>query len=162
MQQPRDSTHGHIVCARRLEGLTLAEVAYPPGQRTPPRSQARACFVLVLRGGFTDVVRGVTRVCPASTLVFRPAGELHAGHYSDRGATCLVVEMDEAWLARARKEGGTLDRSARFQGGLLLHLAHRLHGEFRMRDEVSRLLIASLVMGLLGVKRVGRRLGPDY
>ena len=32
---------------------------------------------------------------------------------------------------------------AGFSGGFVLHLAHRLYGEFRLRDEVSRLAMGS-------------------
>src|SRR5262249_51185218 len=40
-------------------------------------------------------------------------------------------------------------RAASYRGGLVLHLAHRLYGEFRLRDEVSRLAIESLALGVL-------------
>ena len=36
-----------------------------------------------------------------------------------------------------------------FAAGSSLHLAHRLHGEFRLRDEVSRLAIESITLGVL-------------
>ncbi|HMD36284.1 MAG TPA: AraC family transcriptional regulator, partial [Vicinamibacterales bacterium] len=39
--------------------------------------------------------------------------------------------------------------SAAFRRGFVVHLAHRLHGEFRLRDEVSRLAIQSLALGVL-------------
>jgi AraC family transcriptional regulator len=42
-----------------------------------------------------------------------------------------------------------LEQSAAFRGGFVVHLAHRLHGEFRLRDEVSRLAIESIALGML-------------
>src|SRR5262249_11909279 len=42
-----------------------------------------------------------------------------------------------------------LTRSVAFRRGLLVHLAHRLYGEFRQRDDVSRLAVESLALGVL-------------
>jgi AraC family transcriptional regulator len=68
--------------------------------------------------------------------------------YED-GSKVLVVDMEAGWVKRAREQAPLLDTSTSFRGGLLLHLAHRLHGEFGLRDEVSRLVIESLTLGLL-------------
>src|SRR5207244_7059566 len=84
-----------------------------------------------------------------STLLFRRAEEPHAYVIGPSGATCLVVDIDPAWLGRVRDQAPVLASSAAFRGGLVLHLAHRLHGEFRLRDEVSRLAIQSLALGVL-------------
>ena len=46
----------------------------------------------------------------------------------------------------------------RSAAGFVVHLAHRLHGEFRLRDEVSRLAIESIALGMLAEasRRVAR------
>ena len=46
-----------------------------------------------------------------------------------------------------------------FRRGLLLHLARRLYGEFRLRDEVSRLAIESLALGVIA--EASRRVRPE-
>jgi len=51
--------------------------------------------------------------------------------------------------SRARQHAPLLAESTSFRRGLLLQLAHRLYGEFRRRDEVSRLAIESLTLGAL-------------
>jgi hypothetical protein len=82
-------------------------------------------------------------------LLFRRADEPHAYVVSKTGMTCLVVDLDDAWYSRARQHAAVLERSAAFRGGFVVHLAHRLHGEFRLRDEVSRLAIESIALGML-------------
>src|SRR5262249_62423013 len=84
-----------------------------------------------------------------STLLFRRAGEPRSYAVASKGARCLVVDMDDEWLGRARQQAPLLTRSVAFRRGLLLHLAHRLYGEFRQRDEVSRLAVESLALGVL-------------
>ncbi|MFI5178046.1 MAG: helix-turn-helix transcriptional regulator [Vicinamibacterales bacterium] len=132
---------------RRVPGLVLAEVEYAPG-RDVDESHDRTRFMLVVRGGVAEAGRGRPSD-RASSLFFQAAGEPQVFRAGREGATCLILEMDDTWLARARQQAPVLARSAAFRSGLLVHLAHRLHGEFRLRDEVSRLAIESLALGVL-------------
>jgi AraC family transcriptional regulator len=134
---------------RRVTGLTLAEVEYEPGQRIHRQTHGHARFVVVLRGSLCETSDGDPIASGAATLLFRCANEPHSYAASERGARCLVVDMDAGWLARARQQAPLLTRSTAFRRGLLLQLAHRLYGEFRRRDEVSRLAIESLTLGVL-------------
>jgi AraC family transcriptional regulator len=148
-QPPRNFTHGEILRWRRVGGLVLGEVRYEAGQRVPSHVHQHARFVLVLKGSLTEIRGDDTETYGSSTLLFRPAHEPHAYLVSRSGAVCLIVDVDDGWVARARQHARLLTHSTSFQGGFVLHLAHRLYGEFRMRDEVSRLVIESLTLGVL-------------
>jgi AraC family transcriptional regulator len=148
-QPPKNFTHGSILRWRKVGGLVLAEVEYESGQRVHRHVHLHARFVLVLTGGITEIRGDETQSHGPSTLLFRHAGEPHAYVVSRTGATCLIVDVEEGWLARARLHAPVLERSVSLRGGFALHLAHRLHGEFRQRDEVSRLAIESLALGVL-------------
>src|SRR5438552_3546358 len=148
-QPPRYFTHGDILRWRRVGGLVLAEVRYEPGQRIERHVHPHARFVLVLSGSLAEVRGGETRTHASSTLLFRHALEPHAYVVSRTGATCLIADIDESWVARARQHARLLTESTAFRGGYVVHLAHRLHGEFRLRDEVSRLMIESIAPGVL-------------
>jgi AraC family transcriptional regulator len=158
-QPPKNFTHGEILRWRRVGGLVLAEVEYEPGQRIQRHMHAHARFVLVLAGGLTEIRGDETNRYESSSLLFRCAGEPHAYLVSTSGATCLVVDVDDAWYARARHHAPVLARSAAFRRGFVVHLAHRLHGEFRLRDEVSRLAIESIALGMLA--EASRRVARD-
>lgn len=166
-QLPKNFTHGDVLRWRRVGGLVLAEVQYEPGQRVHRHVHAHARFVLVLAGAITEIRGDDTHTHSASTLLFRRAGEPHAYIVSRAGATCLVVDVDASWQARARVHAPVLEQSAAFRGGFVLHLAHRLHGEFRLRDEVSRLAIESITLGVLAeasrrVAKAGERPAPGW
>jgi len=148
-QPPKNFTHGTILRWRRVGGLHLAEVQYEPGQRVHRHVHPHARFVLLLAGSITEIRGDDTQTYGPSTLLFRRAGEPHAYVASRTGATCLVVDVADEWHARARLHAPVLEQSAAFRGGFVLHLAHRLHGEFRLRDEVSRLAIESIMLGVL-------------
>lgn len=156
MNAPRNFTSGDILRWRRVGGLTLAEVQFEPGQQIHREQHPHARFVLVLSGSLSESRPAEAEPRPAeagryvpSSLLFCCADEPRSYAAGDRGATCLVVDMDAAWLARAKQHAPVLARSTVFKRGLLLHLAHRLYGEFRLRDEVSRIAIESLTLGVL-------------
>jgi AraC family transcriptional regulator len=155
---PKNFTHGDVLRWRRVPGLVLAEVEYEAGLRVPRHIHANARLVLVLSGSVTEIRGDDTAAFGPSTLLFRRAEEPHAYAIGENGATCLVVDIDPAWLGRVRDQAPVLAGSTAFRGGLVLHLAHRLHGEFRLRDEVSRLAIQSLALGVLAEasRRVAR------
>ena len=144
-QLPKGFTHGEIVRWRRVGGLLLAEAAYAAGQRIPRHVHAHARFVLVLKGALTELRGEEAETYTPSTLLFRRANEPHAYVVSRAGALCLIVDMDESWFERARQHAPVLMRSTAFRRGFVGHLAHRLHGEFRLRDEVSRLAIEAMI-----------------
>jgi AraC family transcriptional regulator len=146
---PKHLTQGAILRWRTVTGLVLAEIGYEPGQRIHRESHPHARFVLVLSGSLTEGCGSETITHGPSTLLFRCANEPRSYAVADGGARCLVLDMDDVWLGRARQHAPLLRRSVAFRRGLLLHLAQRLYGEFRQRDEVSRLAVESLALGVL-------------
>ena len=182
VQPPGNFTHGTIRRWRRVGGLVLAEVEYEPSRRIPAHVHPHARFVLVLKGALTEIRGDETGTpfgeghgCPeqsrgtysASAVLFRRGGEPHACVVSKSGALCLIVDMDPAWIDHAREHAPVLGRSAAFRGGFIAHLAHRLHGEFGLRDEVSRLAIESIALGVLAeasrrVSRITERPAPAW
>ena len=166
-QPPANFTHGEIVRWRKVGGLLLAEVRYEPDQRIQRHVHPHARFVLVLQGAITEMLGGGTNTYGSSTLLFRSADEPHSYAVSKAGATCLIVDVDDGWYARARQHAPVLSQSAGFKNGFVVHLAHRLYGEFRLRDEVSRLAIESIALGVLAeasrrVARAGERATPQW
>lgn len=146
---PAEFSHGTILRWRRVSGLVLGEVEYAQHQRVPMHEHANARFVLILRGRLTETRGGESQTHAARTLLYRQPRERHSYRVGAGGATCLIVDMEAAWVERAAREAPVLTRSAVLTGGLVVHLAQRLHGEFGLRDDVSRLAIESLALGIL-------------
>src|SRR3954462_9438278 len=111
VQPPKHFTHGEILRWRKVGGLLLAEVQYQPGQRVHRHVHVHARFVLVLAGAITEIRGDDTQSHGPSTLLFRQAGEPHAYMVSRGGATCLIVDVEEDWLARARLHAAVLEQS---------------------------------------------------
>ena len=148
-QPPANFSHGTILRWRRVPGLVLGEVEYAADQRVPLHDHSNGRFVLVLRGRIAETRGSESIAHTSNTLLYRQPRERHAYRVGPSGATCLIVDMDAAWLQRAASEAPVLTKSTTLAGGLVVHLAQRLHGEFGLRDEVSRLAIESLALGVL-------------
>ncbi|HTI35952.1 MAG TPA: AraC family transcriptional regulator [Vicinamibacterales bacterium] len=148
-QPPAEFSHGTILRWRRVPGLVLGEVEYAADQRVPLHDHSNGRFVLVLRGRIVETRGSDSITHTANTLLYRQPRERHAYRVGPKGAACLIVDMDAAWVQRAASEAPVLTKSATLTGGLVVHLAQRLHGEFGLRDEVSRLAIESLALGVL-------------
>jgi AraC family transcriptional regulator len=126
-----------------VPGLVLAEVDYARDARVC-ETHSHARFVLVLRGALDlEGQHG------ASALWFCAPGETHTFRAGASGARCLILDMEPGWFARVRQGVSVLTASIGFSAGLVTHLAHRLHDEFRRRDEISRLAIESLAIGVV-------------
>jgi len=153
------SVQGQILRWRTVGDLALAEVVYEPDQYIHRDTHPHARFVLVLKGSLTRSRCDDSAACGPSTLIFEAANQQHSYTASADGAVCLVVDMEPAWISRAQSHAQVLADTQVFRRGLLLHLARRLYGEFRLRDEVSRLAIESLALGVIA--EASRRVRPE-
>ena len=167
VEPPKNFTHANVRRWRRVGGLVLAEVEYEPGRRIERHVHPHARFVLVLKGALTEIRGDETSSYGPSAVLFRRADEPHAYVVSRSGALCLIIDMDAAWIDHARGHAPVLARSSAFRGGFIVHLAHRLHGEFGLRDEVSRLAIESIALGVLAeasrrASRTSERAVPSW
>ena len=101
-QPPKNFTHGDILRWRRVGGLILAEVQYEPGQRVHRHVHPHARFVLVLAGGDhrDSRRRHADATAPRRCCSGAPASRTPTSCRAT-GATCLIVDVDDEWHARA-------------------------------------------------------------
>lgn len=104
---------GVSVRTLRYPTFCLTEAQYRAGQCIPPHASDYPTLSLALEGGYWEQQGRTWLRCEPSTLMFHPAGDVHANVMSERGSRCLNVLLDESFLAalpdgaRARLDGGT-------------------------------------------------------
>jgi AraC family transcriptional regulator len=143
------SFYGQTRSTRELAGFTFAESAYRPPARLPPHAHARPFFYLVLRGVCKEVSSRGTRAAGPATLVFHPAGEVHANDWQGDEGLCFHIEVAEARGTSLRDYAPALDRPADFANGLPPWLALRLYREYRRADGASPLALEGLALEVL-------------
>lgn len=141
--------HGEVIKSISLGNLTLTETAYQAEQSLPRHAHSMDYFCFVLQGDFTEFYERKSRLCLPSTLVFHPAGEIHADKFH-APARCFNIQPDVSWLKRIRHHSPILDRPADFRDGLFGQLTQRLYKEFCRQDGLSALVIEGLALEILG------------
>ena len=142
--------YGDTLRSRKVAGFDLSERIYPPGYKTPRHSHRRALFCFVIQGDYTETYGTRTRECKSSSLLFHPAGELHAEHFHESGGRSFIIEIEQPWMERVREHCTIEDRSADFSGGEIELLGRKLYKEFVLTDEASALVIEGLMLEMIG------------
>src|ERR1700674_997613 len=112
-----------------MNELIISEFAQPPALRIPRHYHECATVLFTLRGFAADQIAGRVYECNPSSVLIRPAGEVHTHHYGRRGAHCLVIEVKPHRREAIRALSQVLDRVGSFNNCLLSQLATRLYME---------------------------------
>lgn len=137
-----------IVRTRAAGDFVLTETRYASDATLTTHAHEYSCLVVVLDGNFEERLERTTRAVGPGTLIVRPAGERHSDRFDRGGGRCLNVEMRPQWLARMRDAAGALARSSVYASAAFAILGRRLHAELIMADDLSPLLVESLVLAL--------------
>jgi AraC family transcriptional regulator len=130
--------------SRKVCGLTLSEVMFPPLLVLPKHSHETACFGLTLRGAMVEAFGSRGLQCTPSTVLARPSREEHADRVSPAGAKVFAVEMSESWVAHVREHGKVLGDPLLHSPGELTRLMKSIYREVRRDDDASPLAVQSL------------------
>ncbi|MHA7633785.1 helix-turn-helix domain-containing protein [Corallococcus sp. M7] len=132
-----------------VAGLVLTESTYAPGARLPSHGHRHAGFRLTLEGGFTDVVEGRARECPARSVAFQAPGLEHAQRIRDVRTRTFNIDFSEAsWRSRSAL-AGRLEPRVELGSVRLATLGARVYQEFRRADDVAALAIEGLTLEML-------------
>jgi AraC-like DNA-binding protein/quercetin dioxygenase-like cupin family protein len=84
-------THGSRISTRLTTRFTLNEVLYGPDDRYAAHAHDFAYVLLVLRGGFREVVGRRSHEGTSGSVILMPAGTSHENAIAPRGAKGLLV-----------------------------------------------------------------------
>jgi AraC family transcriptional regulator len=150
MRLPPGYLYGDTLRSSKLASFELSERVYSPHFETPRHSHKRALICFVIQGEYTEIYGSRTRECKASSLLFHPAGELHAESFHDSGGRSFIVEVEPLWLERVREDSGIQEELIDLSGRELEALASRLYREFGEMDAASPLVIEGLMLEIIG------------
>jgi AraC family transcriptional regulator len=134
----------------KVPGLRCEETRHPPGQVQPPHAHLDPSLYVVLQGAVTEASRGAVATVLPSTVLFLPAGEVHACRFLDAGARVFSVYLDSRWVRRLHDGSFSVDRPVHIPGSPLSGLALRLRHEASEPDTASALVMEGLTLELLG------------
>jgi AraC family transcriptional regulator len=145
---PPGNFYGETVRQHRAGGFSLSETLYPRGSALPRHSHASHYFCFVLSGSYKESYDRKTRSCEPLTILYHPAGEIHAQSFEASAVELFRIEVNPARLRYPGQTSLSMD-GRDFRGGYPIVLAHRLYHEFREPDSVSYLAIEGLGLELI-------------
>ena len=148
---------GAPIRSRTVAGFLLTEFSYAARSDIPRHAHAAPYFSLVMRGAYRERCESKTQECTASSLLFHPAGELHADRFGDASTRIFSIELSRAWIDRIDLHGLALDQRVTYHRAWAVELARRLYRAFRTEDSVTDLAVEGLTMEL--VAELPRRRG---
>ncbi len=144
-----------VVRTRAVGDFLLTETRYAGGAVLATHAHEYACLVIVLDGVFDERYDAKSRTVGPGTVIVRPEGELHSDAVGDRGGRCLNVELGPQWLEGVRS--AVRLRSGAYAGGAFAISGRRMHAELVRADDLTPLMIESLVIGLFDEASAGDR-----
>jgi AraC family transcriptional regulator len=136
---------GVLVRSADVDGLTLAELRFPPGYVQDEFVPELPYLALVLDGGLEKSFRLRTMHLSTACALTMPVAAAHAARFGPKGARIVIVKPKHA----SRHLGGSLERLVQLSVPGLTWLAWRLAGELRAADTAAPLAAAGFALELL-------------
>jgi AraC family transcriptional regulator len=140
--------YGKTLRHQQVGGFRLSETRYAPGSALPYHSHESHYVGFVLSGTYTENYEQKVRASRPLTIVYHPAGELHAQYFDNTPVHLFRIELNQIRLRALSRMNLKVDWPGS-RNGLAIGLAHKLYKEFCEPDAVSYLAIEGLVLELI-------------
>jgi AraC family transcriptional regulator len=136
---------GVVVRSADVDGMTLAELRFPPGYVQDEFVPDIPYLALVLDGGLEKSFRLRTLQLNTTCALTMPAAAAHAARFGPEGARIVIVKPKNG----SNHVAGSLDRLVQMRVPGLTWLGWRLAGEQRASDAAAPLAAAGFALELL-------------
>ncbi|HZS54534.1 MAG TPA: AraC family transcriptional regulator [Bryobacteraceae bacterium] len=127
-----------------------------------------AYLVFMLSGSLIQTMGSETTVLSPNSLMYVPAGEMHATTFGSHGARCFFVGIDAMWIQK-KLDSATIDGSRpRITEGrsYLQPFGRKMYEEFRDPDSLSEMIVEGALLELFGrwfrEQSLGHRWAPGW
>lgn len=134
---------------RSVAGFVVSETRHQRHQALPRHMHERANVNLVLAGAYAESVAGSTQVYRPHTLVAKPAGEVHANHFRESGARCLLIEVSADRAEFIHSCSSLFDAPCSMPAGYVAAIGLRILDELRHDDALATFALESLLLDFI-------------
>src|SRR4051794_25713048 len=133
-------------------GLECRRAVYSPSSSTGRHYHDETNLVFTLSGSFIQSMASEVTVLTPHSLMYVPAGEVHATSFKPHGARCFFVGMDAMWTRRKLDSAKIDGATPRISTGssYLQSFALRICEEFRDPDSLSEMIVEGALLELMG------------
>jgi len=133
-------------------GIECRRALYSAASSTGRHYHDDANVAFVLSGSLAQSMGSEATILTPHSLMYVPAGEIHATSFGPRGARCFFVGIDSMWIARrfdSAKVDGTEPRITAGRS-YLQAFALKMYEEFRDPDSLSEMIVEGALLELFG------------
>ena len=155
-------TLGRSLRKCEVGGFIVTEDTHLPNSALPTHSHHLANICFVLKGSFAESFSRSAFHCDTRSIMLKPPGEPHRNRYGDRGAHCLIIEINKSLLGRSPDLSRLFGSVSQLQMSSTTVAPNRILRELRIMDTASALSIEGLAFELMGemLREKRRRGGP--
>lgn len=147
---PRGRYFGRTVGSTELAGVLFTEKWHSAAEAIPPHAHEHAYLCFALEGSWHERYANRERDCTPRSVIYHPAGEVHADRFGQEAARLFTMELDRRWLERAAGAGPGLTDPSHLSRGPAPVAALRIYEEYCDPDAQSALVVEGLMLELLG------------
>ena len=137
------------------------EARFSAGDILHPHSHDRPIMAVMLEGSFDTAISGRRYACTPGSAWTEPCEERHANYIGLRGARVLVMQPDPGATESFAFIERMIEDVVRVADPIVALDARRVLAEMDRADELSRLAVDALMVGMLvQVSRAGRPMRP--
>lgn len=140
----------HSASTLDVGGLRFMELRFPSALVLPSHAHDRPTLAVVMRGSFRTKLAADIEICQRSSLRIESAGSPHTNHFGPLGAHIVVVQPDPS-SSLFGPAAHAFDRAEHRRDERAGLIGRAIVSEFRNRDAVSPLALASLGLELVTV-----------
>jgi AraC family transcriptional regulator len=144
-------TFGKEISKVKAGDFVLTETFHSPSLILPRHDHEHANVNFTITGTFRETIGRRPQECGASSLLIKPAGEVHANEYGRRGAHCLIIEVPHRRLESFRPLSDLFEKPDHIENTFLARIAMSVYRELHASGGPSLLLIEGLVLELLAL-----------
>lgn len=122
---PSHGYTGAVVEHRRLSGAHLARIMHPPSQRIETHGHDWPVLTIFRSGSYREHGDDGSIMFDGPSVVFQPAGAVHADEIGGEGLETLALTFDASWLSAAARLAAPV-RTHWALGGAVSAAARRL------------------------------------
>ena len=130
--------------------FVVTEDTHLPNSALPIHSHHLANICFVFKGSFAESFSRSAFHCDTRSIMLKPLGEPHRNRYGDRGAHCLIIEINKSLLGRSPDLSRLFGSVSQLQMSSTTVAPNQILRELRIMDTASALSIEGLAFELMG------------
>lgn len=133
-------------------GVECKRALYSAASSTGSHYHDDTNLVFALSGAFTQIMGSRSTILAPGSLMYVPAGEMHATDFGPCGARVFFVAVDAVWVGKRLESvrGDACEPRIATGGARLQSAAFKMYEEFKRPDALSDLIVEGALLELLG------------